>query len=161
MGIVSLTAAQTRVKCFGNNKGRDKTGIILDCSNMAGKSHPYSIEDWIRYHAFYDDGIPANRVLHINLENNNLKEIFTLPSMTSLKKLSFKYNNISSIANKALTNLPALEELDISYNSLNSKYLRLFVLLKQSFDNRFKKNQTLIYLSRVFYPFKTNTTYKY
>jgi len=121
MNLVSLSAAQTRVKCFDNNKGKDKTGIILDCSNMAGKSHPYSIEDWIRYHAFYDDGILANRVLHINLENNNLKQIFTLPSMTSLKKLSFKYNNISSIANKALTNLPALEELDISYNSLNSK----------------------------------------
>lgn len=121
MGLVSLTAAQTRVKCFDSNKGKDKTGIILDCSNMADKSHPYSIEEWIRYHAFYDDGILANRVLHINLENNKLKQIFTLPSMTSLKKLSFKYNNISSIANKALTNLPALEELDISYNSLSSK----------------------------------------
>jgi len=121
MGLVSLTAAQTRVKCFDNNKGKDKTGIILDCSNMADKSHPYSIEEWIRYHAFYDDGIPANRVLYIDLENNNLKQIFTLPSMTSLKKLSFKYNNISSIVNKALTNLPALEELDISYNSLSSK----------------------------------------
>ncbi|XP_060873377.1 carboxypeptidase N subunit 2-like isoform X2 [Metopolophium dirhodum] len=124
MGIVSSTAAQTRVKCFDNNKGRDKTGIILDCSNMAGKSHPYSIEDWIRYHAFYDDGILANRVLHINLENNNLKKIFALPPMTSLKKLSFKYNNISAIAHKALTNLPALEELDISYNSLSSHELR-------------------------------------
>jgi len=136
MGIVSSTAAQTRVKCFDKNKGRDKTGIILDCSNMAGKS-PHSIEEWIRYHAFYDDEIPANRVLHINLENNNLKQIFTFPIMRSLKKLSFKYNNISSIANKALTNLPALEELDISYNSLNSKYLRLFVLLKQSIDKKF------------------------
>ncbi|XP_016656809.1 carboxypeptidase N subunit 2 [Acyrthosiphon pisum] len=122
--IVSSTAAQTRVKCFDNNKGKDKTGIILDCSNMAGKSHPYSIEDWIRYHAFYDDGILANRVLHINLENNNLIQIFALPPMASLKKLSFKYNNISSIANKALTNLPALEELDISFNSLNSHELR-------------------------------------
>ncbi|CAH1726478.1 unnamed protein product [Aphis gossypii] len=124
MGIVSLTAAQTRVKCFDNNKGKDQMGIILDCSNMAGKSHPYTIEDWIRYHAFFDDGILANRVLHINLENNNFQEIFTFPYMTSLKKLSFKYNNISSMENKALTNLPALEELDLSYNSLSSHELR-------------------------------------
>lgn len=120
MGIVSLTAAQTKVKCFDNNKGKDQMGIILDCSNMADKSHPSTIEDWIRYHAFFDDGILANRVLHINLENNNFQEIFTFPPMTSLKKLSFKYNNVSSMENKALTNLPALEELDLSYNSLSS-----------------------------------------
>ncbi|XP_026822301.1 tsukushin-like isoform X1 [Rhopalosiphum maidis] len=135
MVIVSLTAAQTRVKCFDKNKGKDQMGIVLDCSNMVGKSHPYSIEDWIRYHAFYDDGILANRVLNINLENNNLQQIFTLPSMTSLKKLSFKYNNISSIENKALTNLPALEELDLSYNSLNSHELRQSVFRRYQHQN--------------------------
>lgn len=123
MGIVSLASAQSRVKCFDKNKGRDKTGIILDCSNMADKNTPFTIEEWIRYHAFFDDGILANRVLHINLENNNFQKLFTLPLMTSLKKLSFKYNNISFIENKALSNLPALEELDISFNLLNSKYI--------------------------------------
>ncbi|XP_025199329.1 carboxypeptidase N subunit 2-like [Melanaphis sacchari] len=135
MGIVSLTAAQTRVKCFDNNNGKDKMGIILDCSNMIGKSHLYSIEEWIRYHAFFDDGILANRVLNINLENNNLQKIFTLPLMTSLKKLSFKYNNISLIENKALTNLPALEELDLSYNSLNSHELRPSVFRRYQLPN--------------------------
>lgn len=134
-GIVSLTAAQTRIKCFDNNIVKSKTGIILDCSNMADRSHTYTIEDWIRYHAFYDVGILANRVLHINLDNNNLQQIFTLPAMSSLKKLSFKNNNITSIENNAFSNLPALEELDISYNSLNSEYIIdyvYFVLRKKS-----------------------------
>lgn len=123
--LVSVTAAQTKVKCFDHNKGRDRIGITLDCSNMADKSHPYSIEAWIRFHAFYDDGFLPNRVLHINLENNNFQKLFTLPKMTSLRKLSFKYNNISVIEDQALTNLPALEELDLSYNALESKLIKV------------------------------------
>lgn len=118
---VSLTAAQIRVKCFDTNKSKDKTGIILDCSNMAGRSSVYSIEEWIQYHAFYDDGFLANRVLHINMENNKFQTVFKLPQLLSLKKLSFKNNNISTIENRAFSNLPTLEELDMSYNSLNSK----------------------------------------
>jgi len=120
--VVSTTTAQTTIKCFDrSSNGKDKRGVILDCSNKVGKNNPYSIENWIRYHAFYDDGILANRVLHINLENNNFKYVFVFPSMTSLKKLSFKYNNISTIVDQALSKLPALEELDLSYNSLESK----------------------------------------
>lgn len=121
MTAISLTSAQTQVKCFDKNKGKDKTGITMDCSNTAGKNNQYSIEEWIKYHAFFDDGIVANRVLHINLENNNFQKVFILPLMTSLKKLSFKYNNISTIESHALANLPVLEELDLSYNSLNSE----------------------------------------
>ncbi|VVC31620.1 Cysteine-rich flanking region, C-terminal,Leucine-rich repeat,Leucine-rich repeat domain, L [Cinara cedri] len=126
MGIAAmpLTAAQTRVRCFDKNKGLDKTGIILDCSNMASKSYPYTIEEWIQYHAFFDDGIFANRVLHINMENNNFQTAFKLPKMQSLKKLSFKYNNISTIEDQAFSDLPALEELDLSFNLLNSHELR-------------------------------------
>lgn len=120
MTVISLISAQIQVKCFNNNKGKEKMGIILDCSNMAGKNNKYSIEEWIQYHAFYDD-IVANRVLHINLENNNFQKVFLFPLMTSLKKLSFKCNNISTIENQAFSNLPVLEELDLSYNSLNSK----------------------------------------
>lgn len=121
MSIVSLTTTQTIVKCFDKNKSVDRTGIILDCSNTNGKSHPYTIEEWIRYHAYFDDGILANRVININLENNNFQKLFTLPLLNSLKKLSFKYNNISTIENLAFSKLPALEELDLSYNALNSK----------------------------------------
>lgn len=123
MAIVSFASAQSKVKCFDKNKSKDKSGIILDCSNTADKHKPYKIEEWIRYHAFFDDGILANRVVQINLENNDFQKLFTLPLMTSLKKLSFKYNKISFIENMALSNLPALEELDLTYNSLNSKYV--------------------------------------
>lgn len=132
MVIVSLSSAQSKVKCFDKNKGTDKSGIILDCSNTGDKNKPFTIEEWIRYHAFFDDGILANRVLQINLENNDFQKLFTLPLMTSLKKLSFKYNNISFIENMALSNLPALEELDLSYNSINSKYVSLYLHLHAS-----------------------------
>lgn len=127
MEIVSLTTALTTIKCFeSNSKGRDKMDIILDCSNTAiGKSHKYSVEEWIRNHAFVEDGILANRVLHVNLAYNNFQTLFTLPTMSSLKKLSFKHNNISFIENQALSNLRTLEELDLSYNSLKSKTIDL------------------------------------
>lgn len=120
--VVAMAAAQAKVKCFDKNKGRDRAGIALDCSNTAGKNNPYTIEEWIRYHAFFDDGILANRVLHVDLENNNFQKMFVLPAMVSLKKLSFRYNKIAAIENGALAKLPALEELDLSYNSLNSKF---------------------------------------
>lgn len=121
INIVSLTTTQTIVKCFDKNKGTNRTGIILDCSKTNGKSYPYTTEEWIRYQAFLDDGILANRVININLENNDFQRLFKLPLLNSLKKLSFKFNNISSIENLALSNLPVLEELDLSYNALNSK----------------------------------------
>lgn len=130
MVIVSVASAQSKVKCFDKNKGKDKSGIILDCSNTADKHKPYTIEEWIQYHAFFDDGILANRVLQINLENNDFQKLFTLPLMTSLKKLSFKYNNVSFVENMALSNLPVLEELDLSYNSLSSKYVSLHLYLR-------------------------------
>lgn len=121
LGIVSLINAQTKVKCFDNNKGEDDSGILLDCSNMVSENHPFTINEWIQHHAFVHDSIKANRVLQIKLENNNFQEIFKFPRMSSLKTLSFKNNNISSFEDRALTDLPALEEIDLSFNSLRSK----------------------------------------
>lgn len=119
----TVTAANTTVKCFESNnyRGRYKTNILLDCSGAAGESRAYTVEKWIRYHAFVDDGIPANRVLYVDLENNNFQNMFTLPPMSSLKRLSFGHNNISSIENQALSNLRTLEELDLSHNCLKGK----------------------------------------
>lgn len=123
MSIDSLVSAQNKIKCFDNNRGRlgDKGGITLDCSNTDGNSNLLHIEEWIQYHAFFNDDVPTKRVLNINLENNHFNKLFTFPQINSLKKLSFKYNNISTIEKLALSNLPALEELDLSYNALNSK----------------------------------------
>lgn len=88
---------------------------------MADENHKSKIEEWIKLHAFDEDGFVANRVLGIDLENNNLENIFQFPAMTSLKKLSFKYNKVSTIENNAFILLPALEELDLSYNLIHSK----------------------------------------
>lgn len=120
--IIPATMAQIKINCFDRStNGKDTRGLTLDCSKMVGKNHPYSVEEWIRYHAFFDDGILANRVLYINLESNDFKNVFVFPTLRSLKKLSFRNNDISTIENQAFSNLPALEELDLSYNSLNSK----------------------------------------
>lgn len=129
--IISLTNAQTKVKCFDHNKGRDKTVIILDCSKMAGKNNQKIIADWIQYHVFFDDESVANRVLSINLENSDFQEVFKFSQMPSLKQISFKNNKILSIENKAFVELPVLEELDLSFNLLNSELIKL---IKKHFE---------------------------
>ncbi|XP_025411848.1 carboxypeptidase N subunit 2-like isoform X2 [Sipha flava] len=149
MGIVSLTAAQTTIKCFeSNNKGRDKKNILLDCSNTTGKNHTYSVEEWIRHHAFVDEGILANRVSQVNLENNDIEMLFTLPKMSSLKKLSFKHNKISSVENQALSNLQNLEELDLSHNSLKGYELRLSLFFDHQRQNVLITNDESIHSSK-------------
>lgn len=121
MGVVCSMIAQKRIKCFDHNTSKDKSRIFFDCSNVADENHKSKIEEWIKLHAFDEDGFVANRVLGIDLENNNLENIFQFPAMTSLKKLSFKYNKISTIENNAFIMLPALEELDLSFNLIHSK----------------------------------------
>ncbi|XP_050440729.1 tsukushi-like [Adelges cooleyi] len=135
LAAVSTVSALYRVKCFDHNKGEDETGIILDCADMAGKSHPYPIESWIGYHAYFDDGIKANQVVQIDLSNNDFQRIFKMPPMTSLQKLSFKYNNLTSIERLAFCGLPALEELDISYNTLPSDELRPAIICHPKSSN--------------------------
>lgn len=120
MGIAvppSTAAAQNRVMCFDDGSDTGKTGVILDCSGVADRTG--AVEEWIRSRAYRDHG----RVLHVNAENDNFQTVFRLPPLPWLKKLSFKHNNISAIEDQAFTDLPALEELDLSYNSLNSEYL--------------------------------------
>lgn len=133
VSIASLTTAQTRIKCFNHDGGKDKSGILLDCSNMANDSDENKIEDWIKYHAFFDEEtFLYRRVKSIDLENSNLSTIFEFPGMQSLKNLSFKYNVISSIAKNAFASLPALEELDLSFNLLESKCDKIKILKKKS-----------------------------
>lgn len=122
VSVASLTTAQTRIKCFNHDGDKNKSRILLDCSNMAQSSNEKMIEEWIRYHAFFDeDAVLYKRVRSIDLENSNLSNIFKFPGMQSLNNLSFKYNVISSIAKNAFASLPALEELDLSFNLIQSK----------------------------------------
>lgn len=121
MSAACSTIAQKRMKCFDHNTSKDKSRIFLDCSNMADENDKSKIEEWIKLHAFDEDGFVANRVLGIDLENNNFENIFQFPAMSSLKKLSFKYNKVSTIENNAFIMLPSLEELDLSYNLIHSK----------------------------------------
>jgi len=121
MGIISLATAQIKINCFEKNKSKYKSGIALDCSNMDNKN-PNDVEEWIRNQSVINDGLFPNRIVNINLENNSFQQIFVFPLMTSLKKLSFKRNNVSTIVDNAFSDLQALEELDLSYNSITSKY---------------------------------------
>lgn len=47
-------------------------------------------------------------------------------NLENLKRLNLKGNKISSISYEAFQNLPELEDLDMSYNSLNSFEYTMF-----------------------------------
>lgn len=123
-GIASLTSAQTKIKCFQPANGIAKSGtLLLDCSNMIDKNIKQSnIEEWIKDYGDKGNIVYNRGVESIDLEHSNLSSIFVFPHMQSLKKLSFKNNNISAIESNAFVSLPALEELDLNYNSLHSKF---------------------------------------
>lgn len=129
--IISLSNAQNKIKCFNENKNRMKAlgGVMLDCSNMIDKRQPKVIEEWVQTQVSNPEG-SSKHILSIGLENDNFDNLFVFPEMKSLKKLSLKNNNISSIEKNALSKLLVLEELDLSHNSINSKYLHNCLFIK-------------------------------
>ncbi|XP_050535618.1 leucine-rich repeat neuronal protein 1-like [Daktulosphaira vitifoliae] len=136
----SKCSALYKVKCYEQYNGKDPSGIMLDCANIRNH-HPNDIEMRVRYHAhFSTGGLKSYQIVEIDMTNNNLEHIFKLPLMDSLKKLSFKYNNISSINHQAFSDLPALEELDLSFNSLTSEQLKSTIFRKVTTSNTDEQN---------------------
>ena len=62
----------------------------------------------------------SNRLLYLNLSNNNLVEITEeIGSLTLLKELNLSHNNLTKIG-KAMGRCIRLRKLDLSYNELVS-----------------------------------------
>ncbi|XP_039276007.1 toll-like receptor 8 [Nilaparvata lugens] len=67
-------------------------------------------------------------ITSLDVSNNYIQKIPSLPVLARLKKLNLKDNNIKIIEERAFSNLPNLEYLDLSFNFLTGLTLRADVL---------------------------------